>query len=164
VRYLQQARALGDVLLVGLNSDSSTRRLKGPSRPIVPQVERAEVLAALACVDAVTIFGEPTAEALVTTCRPDVYVKGGDYAPSGSRVRRRLYSCTALRALVGEERPGAPNEWIARLPEARVVATQGGVLGLIPYLAGHSTTALISRIRSDDGGGRDVMARPHAES
>ncbi|MBI4492442.1 MAG: D-glycero-beta-D-manno-heptose 1-phosphate adenylyltransferase [Chloroflexi bacterium] len=79
VRYLQQARALGDLLVVGVNTDESVRRLKGPGRPITPQDERAEVLAALACVGYVVLFAEPTAEALVAALRPEVYVKGGDY-------------------------------------------------------------------------------------
>jgi rfaE bifunctional protein nucleotidyltransferase chain/domain len=80
VRYLQAARQLGDFLAVGLNSDASVRALKGPERPLVPEDERAEVLAALACVDAVVIFAEPTAEGLVARLRPEIYVKGDDYA------------------------------------------------------------------------------------
>jgi rfaE bifunctional protein nucleotidyltransferase chain/domain len=79
VRYLRAARELGDFLAVALNSDSSVRALKGAERPFVPENERAEVLAALACVDAVVVFGEPTAEALVAALRPEVYVKGDDY-------------------------------------------------------------------------------------
>jgi rfaE bifunctional protein nucleotidyltransferase chain/domain len=80
VRYLQAARALGDLLVVGLNSDASVRAIKGPDRPLVPQHERAEVLAALACVDGVVVFDEPTAETLVAALRPDIYVKGSDYS------------------------------------------------------------------------------------
>ncbi len=79
VRYLTKARAMGDFLVIGLNSDDSVRRLKGNGRPINTEDDRAEVLDALRVVDAVTIFGEPTAEALITMVRPDVYVKGGDY-------------------------------------------------------------------------------------
>jgi rfaE bifunctional protein nucleotidyltransferase chain/domain len=79
VRCLQAARRLGDVLVVGVNSDRSVRGLKGEDRPIVPQDERAEVLAALACVDYVTIFEETTPERLLARLRPDVHVKGGDY-------------------------------------------------------------------------------------
>jgi rfaE bifunctional protein nucleotidyltransferase chain/domain len=80
-RYLQAARALGDRLVVGLNSDASVRGLKGPNRPILPEAERAELLAALACVDYVLIFDEPTADAAIRAARPDLYVKGGDYDP-----------------------------------------------------------------------------------
>lgn len=79
VRSLERARALGDLLVVGLNSDASVRGYKARGRPILPQAERAELLAALACVDYVVIFDEPTAERLVAQLRPDVYVKGGDY-------------------------------------------------------------------------------------
>jgi len=79
VRCLQQAKRLGDVLVVGLNSDASTRALKGAGRPLVPQEERAEVLAALECVDFVVIFEERTAERLVAALKPEVYVKGGDW-------------------------------------------------------------------------------------
>jgi rfaE bifunctional protein nucleotidyltransferase chain/domain len=80
VRYLQAARELGDCLVVGLNSDASVVRLKGPARPVNPETDRAEVLSGLAAVDYVVIFDEPTAEALVREIQPDIYVKGGDYA------------------------------------------------------------------------------------
>jgi D-glycero-beta-D-manno-heptose 1-phosphate adenylyltransferase len=79
VRYLQAARQLGDLLIVGLNSDSSVTLLKGPTRPINNQEDRAEVLAALAAVDYVIIFGEQTAEKLIRVIKPNIYVKGGDY-------------------------------------------------------------------------------------
>lgn len=79
VRYLQQARALGGALVVGLNSDASVRRNKGPERPINPENERAEILAALDCVDAVVIFDEDTPAEIVHACQPDVLVKGGDW-------------------------------------------------------------------------------------
>ena len=79
VRYLAAARELGDYLLVGLNSDASVRRLKGPERPLNTQDDRAEVLAGLAAVDGVVIFEDETAEGLVREIQPEVYVKGGDY-------------------------------------------------------------------------------------
>lgn len=79
VRYLGAARARGDCLVVGLNSDASVRRLKGEGRPVNGEADRAEVLNALRAVDYVTIFDEPTAEALIEILKPDVYVKGGDY-------------------------------------------------------------------------------------
>ncbi len=79
VRYLAAAKALGDRLIVGLNSDRSVRGLKGADRPINSQDDRAEVLAALAAVDYVVIFGDRTAEGLVAEIQPDIYVKGGDY-------------------------------------------------------------------------------------
>ena len=130
VRYLQAARALGDLLVVGVNSNASAHALKGAGRPLVPEDERAEVLAALACVEYVTIFQEATAVALVETLRPDVYVKGGDYAASGAA--------------------GGFDE--SRLPEAAPVLAYGGHIRLIPYLPEHSTTALIARILARCGG------------
>jgi rfaE bifunctional protein nucleotidyltransferase chain/domain len=126
VAYLEEARALGDVLVVGLNSDTSTRAIKGPQRPLAPEEARAYVLAALRCVDWVTIFSEPTAEALVAALQPAVYVKGGDYASAPGDI-----------ASVDE----------ARLPEARVVRQYGGQVALLPYRAGYSTSALLAKIR-----------------
>jgi D-beta-D-heptose 7-phosphate kinase/D-beta-D-heptose 1-phosphate adenosyltransferase len=79
VRSLEQARRLGDRLVVGVNSDASVRRLKGASRPLVPARQRAEVLAALECVDWVVIFPEATPRALIAALQPDVYAKGGDW-------------------------------------------------------------------------------------
>jgi D-beta-D-heptose 7-phosphate kinase/D-beta-D-heptose 1-phosphate adenosyltransferase len=79
VRYLQAARAHGDVLVVGLNSDASVRRNKGPERPINPEHERAEVLAALACVDAVSIFDDDTPADIIRRVQPDILVKGSDW-------------------------------------------------------------------------------------
>jgi D-beta-D-heptose 7-phosphate kinase/D-beta-D-heptose 1-phosphate adenosyltransferase len=81
VEYLFAARELGDRLVVGLNSDASVRRLKGPSRPLVGQEDRAIVLAGLGCIDAVTIFDEDTPRDLIAGLLPDVLVKGGDYRP-----------------------------------------------------------------------------------
>jgi D-glycero-beta-D-manno-heptose 1-phosphate adenylyltransferase len=79
VRYLQAARALGDILIVGLNSDSSVQGLKGPTRPINNEGDRAEVLAGLSAVGGIIIFSEQTAERLIELVKPDLYVKGGDY-------------------------------------------------------------------------------------
>jgi rfaE bifunctional protein nucleotidyltransferase chain/domain len=80
VRYLNAARQLGDCLVLGLNSDDSVRRLKGPSRPINHESDRAEVISALKAVDYVIVFDEATAEQLVSELKPDIYVKGGDYS------------------------------------------------------------------------------------
>ena len=79
VRYLQAARRHGDLLVVGLNSDASVRRYKGPSRPVNPQAERGEVLEALACVDAVSVFDEDTPAEIIRLVQPDVLVKGADW-------------------------------------------------------------------------------------
>ncbi|MGC4096882.1 MAG: D-glycero-beta-D-manno-heptose 1-phosphate adenylyltransferase [Nitrospira sp.] len=117
-RYLQAARALGDTLVVGVNSDASVRRLsKAPDRPIVPEAQRAEILAALGCVDWVIIFDEADPLQLIAAVQPDVLVKGGDWT------RDRI---------VGRE-----------LVEAR-----GGVVTTIPLVPGLSTTGLLQRIRS----------------
>jgi D-beta-D-heptose 7-phosphate kinase/D-beta-D-heptose 1-phosphate adenosyltransferase len=146
VRYLHEARALGDALIVALNSDASTRLLKGPERPFTPQMERAEIMAALGCVDAVTVFDTPTAVALVADVRPEIYAKGGDYADTGTATTLQRIEPAALA-------PDGP--LFARLPEARVVAEYRGTLCLIPYLPGHSTSALIARIR-----GAGPLSRP----
>jgi rfaE bifunctional protein nucleotidyltransferase chain/domain len=80
LRYLQQARALGDALIVGVNSDRSVRAIKGPLRPITPEAERAEILAALAPVDAAVMFDEDTPHAIIAAIQPDILVKGADWA------------------------------------------------------------------------------------
>jgi len=80
VRYLQKARALGDALIVGVNSDRSVRAIKGPQRPITPEAERAELLAALAAVDAAVVFDEDTPHAIIAAIQPDILVKGADWA------------------------------------------------------------------------------------
>ncbi len=117
VAYLNAARALGDALVVGVNTDASVRRLaKQGNRPVVGQDDRAYVLAALECVDAVTLFDEDTPLELITALLPDVLVKGGDYAAA---------------SVVGRE----------------VVEAAGGELVLIPFVEGYSTTGLVNRIR-----------------
>lgn len=98
IAYLEAARALGDVLVVAVNSDRSVRALKGPTRPLTPAGDRAIVLAALACVDFVVAFDDDTAERLVQRLRPDIYVKGGDYA------RDEPVEAAAVRAYGGNVR------------------------------------------------------------
>ena len=124
VCYLQEARALGDFLILALNSDEGVRLLKGSGRPLVPEDERAKFLAAFMCIDYVTIFPEPTAGPLVALLQPSIYVKGGDYAGSENSI---------------------PD--LNRLPEAKVVQEYGGRVRLIPYLPHHSTTELIAAIK-----------------
>lgn len=79
IRYLQEAKVKGDLLIVGINSDKSVQQLKGNKRPIVPEMERAEMLAALEMIDYVVIFAEVTAKGIISELKPDIYVKGGDY-------------------------------------------------------------------------------------
>ena len=117
-RYLQAAKDLGDLLVVGVNSDASVRSLnKSPDRPVVTEAQRAEVLAALGCVDYVAIFSEPDPLNLITAVQPDVLVKGGDWD-------------------------------IDRIIGRGVVEQRGGAVRTIPLVPGMSTTALIQRIRS----------------
>ncbi len=96
IRYLQEARELGDYLVVAINSDTSVRQLKGYPRPFVTQDERAEMLAALESVDYVTIYEELTAEEVVRLLRPEIYVKGGDYSPDS------IVEAPAVRAYGGQ--------------------------------------------------------------
>ncbi|MEH1099019.1 PfkB family carbohydrate kinase [Micromonospora sp. CPCC 205561] len=121
VATLQAARQLGDCLVVCLNSDASVAGLKGPDRPVIPQGDRARLLAALSCVDAVMIFDESTPHAALSWLRPDVWVKGGDYAGDG----------------------GEP-----ALPEAEILRRWGGHTVVVPYLDGRSTSGLIAATRS----------------
>ncbi|HAO92655.1 MAG: glycerol-3-phosphate cytidylyltransferase [Deltaproteobacteria bacterium GWC2_56_8] len=92
VRYLSKARSLGDVLVLGLNSDSSVHSIKGPTRPIVPEGERAEVLSALSCIDYIVLFSDPTPLKLIEAIEPDILAKGADWAAKdivgGEAVRR----------------------------------------------------------------------------
>lgn len=123
VEYLFAARALGDALVVGLNTDESVRRLgKGADRPINREMDRALVLAGLACVDAVTLFGDDTPHALITALLPDVLVKGGDYT-------------------------------VATIVGADEVMAAGGRVEVIPLVPGRSTTAILERARGggEDG-------------
>lgn len=117
VRYLTAAQRFGR-LIVGVNSDVSVRQLKGPARPVVPEAERAEVLAALRCVDAVVIFDEATATELLAELRPEVYVKGADYGPGGKD-----------------------------LPEAEEAARVGTRVELVSLVPGRSTTSIVEAIR-----------------
>lgn len=107
VRLLEQARALGEALVVGINSDRSVRELKGENRPLVPEAERAEVLAALAVVDAVTVFDEATPRELIAALLPDVLVKGGDWGAN----------------IVGKEEVTAAGGRVVSLPYERGYST-----------------------------------------
>jgi rfaE bifunctional protein nucleotidyltransferase chain/domain len=117
VRYLQAARALGDALAVGINGDQSVRELKGANRPVNHERDRAEVLAALECVDFVTIFPEVRASHLLETVRPAIYAKGGDYTPE---------------TLNAEERA--------------VLEKMGAEIRIIPFEKGYSTSGLLEKL------------------
>ena len=105
VRYLEEARALGELLIVGLNADDSVRHSKGPGRPITPQDERAEVLAALAAVDAVVVFPEDTPADIIRRIEPDILVKGADW-PAGQIVGRDTVEARGGRVVVVPVEPG----------------------------------------------------------
>jgi rfaE bifunctional protein nucleotidyltransferase chain/domain len=121
VRYLAQARSLGDALAVGLNSDASAHKLKGPDRPITSEDERAEILYSLKSVDFVTLFDEDTATELVEAVRPSIYVKGGDYSQD----------------------PRSSHFPV----EAHAVAAYGGELRIIEYVPDRSTSGIIESLR-----------------
>ena len=121
VHYLQAARALGDLLAVGLNSDRSVRELKGKGRPITAERDRAEILAALQCVDLVTIFPEMRATQFIAASHPAIYVKGGDYSPETLDEQER-----ALLKDIGAE------------------------IRFIPFEAGYSTSRLLEKIRKSE--------------
>lgn len=119
VQYLRQARALGDLLIVGMNSDASTRMLnKAPDRPINTLDDRAAVLGELKCVDGVIAFEEQTPENLIALLKPEVHVKGGDYK-------------------------------VEDLPEAKIVHSYGGEVVILPFLSGRSTTETLKRLRGE---------------
>lgn len=122
IRSLEAARSLGDVLVVGINSDASIRNLKGEDRPLVPASERTEVLSALECVDNVIVFDESTPTRALSRLRPEIHCKGADYAPPD----------------------GKP------IPEREVVEAYGGRVEFLPLVGTLSTTSLIRRIREAD--------------
>ena len=110
IRYLQQAKQQGDILIVAINSDDSVRAIKGDKRPLVPQNERAEMLAALECVDYVTIFEELDPIQFLNEIRPDIHVKGGDYRPDQIVEREAVKAIGAeLRLLPGAEDKSTSN-------------------------------------------------------
>ncbi len=102
VRYLQGARSLADALVVAVNSDLSTRALKGPGRPVVPESERVELVAALECVDRVLVFDDPDVRKLLLALRPDVHVKGTDYTPETVPERDIVQSFGGRVAIAGD--------------------------------------------------------------
>ena len=117
IRYLRAARALGDYLVVAVNDDDSVRRLKGAGRPLMPAEERAEILAALGDVDAVTIFSEPDVRALVRAIRPDVHAKGTDYTADSVPERDTVIECGGRVAIVGDPKDHSATELMQRIQE-----------------------------------------------
>jgi D-beta-D-heptose 7-phosphate kinase/D-beta-D-heptose 1-phosphate adenosyltransferase len=119
VEYLEEARALGDRLVVGVNSDASVRRLKGPSRPIVGEADRLALVAALACVDLAVLFADDTPLRLIEAVQPDVLVKGGDYAVP-EIVGRDVVEARGGRVTTIALRPGlSTSELVKRIREGK---------------------------------------------
>ena len=112
IRYLAGAKALGDVLIVGLNSDEQVRKLKGANRPFMPEQERAEIVAALKCVDYVTIFNEPTVTELIRAVRPDFHAKGTDYTTETVPEREIVKEYGGRVAIVGDPKDHSSTDLI----------------------------------------------------
>ncbi|MFN6962745.1 MAG: adenylyltransferase/cytidyltransferase family protein [Pyrinomonadaceae bacterium] len=117
VRYLVGAKSLGGFLVVGINSDRQVRGLKGEGRPYIDERERAEIVAALRCVDAVTIFDEPTVEELIRAIRPDFHAKGTDYTVDSVPEREIVRECGGRVAIVGDPKDHSSTELIRRIGE-----------------------------------------------
>lgn len=115
VRYLDAARRLGDVLFVGINGDAAVARLKGRGRPLMPAVERVELLAALRAVDHVVVFDDDTADALITAVRPDVHAKGTDYTPDSVPERETVRAYGGRVAIVGDQKDHATRDVIGQI-------------------------------------------------
>ncbi|MEP6992965.1 MAG: adenylyltransferase/cytidyltransferase family protein [Acidobacteriota bacterium] len=123
VRYLEAARREGDWLAVGINSDRSVGRAKGPSRPILPEGERAEIVSALGCVDAVTVFDEDSPADLIAQLRPDVHAKGTDYTADGVPERGIVAAYGGRTVIVGDSKDHATTDVIERI-KSSVVSSQ----------------------------------------
>ncbi len=119
VRYLEGARELGDVLVVGINSDEQVARLKGPGRPILPAIERAEIVASLEPVTYVTIFDEPTVEQLLLALKPDVHAKGTDYTEETVPERAVVRSYGGRVAIVGDPKDHSTSAILARIGDPK---------------------------------------------
>jgi rfaE bifunctional protein nucleotidyltransferase chain/domain len=112
LRYLRAARALGDVLVVAINSDASARRLKGPGRPLMPAEERAELVGAIAGVDAVLVFDDDRADGLISRLRPDVHAKGTDYDEASVPERQTVLAAGGRVAIAGDPKTHATTDLI----------------------------------------------------
>ncbi len=115
VRYLQAASSLGDILVLALNSDRSVQDLKGPGRPVMPELERAEILAALACVDFIHIFDDSTADRLLLAFQPDVHAKGTDYTIETVPERETVLSYGGKVAIAGDPKDHSTKDLLARI-------------------------------------------------
>ena len=112
IRYLEGARAEGDMLVVGINSDDSVRNLKGSDRPLMPESERAEILSALECVDHVIVFSDPTVDRILSRLRPDVHAKGTDYSKETVPERETVLAYGGRIAIVGDPKDHSTREYL----------------------------------------------------
>ena len=115
VRYLEAAKSIGDILVVGINSDEQVVTLKGEGRPLLPEAERAEIVAALAAVDLVTIFNEPTVTELLLAIKPDIHAKGTDYTEDTVPERDVVRSFGGRTAIVGDPKDHSTSDMIKRV-------------------------------------------------
>ena len=115
VRYLEAAKSIGDMLVVGINSDEQVTTLKGAGRPLLPESERAEIVAALAAVDLVTVFNEPTVRELLLAIKPDIHAKGTDYTEDTVPERDVVRSFGGRTAIVGDPKDHSTSEMIRRV-------------------------------------------------
>src|SRR5215467_3005426 len=115
VRYLEDARALGDLLIVGVNNDAAVRRLKGPGRPLMPATERAEIIASLRAVDHVVVFDDDTADRLIALLRPAVHAKGTDYTPESVPERATVLAAGGRVAITGDAKQHSTRDVIAEI-------------------------------------------------
>ena len=115
IRYLAGAKKLGDILIVGINSDEQVRKLKGENRPFMPETERAEMISALRFVDYVTIFDEPTVEELIRIVRPDFHAKGTDYTTETVPEKEIVKECGGQTAIVGDPKDHSSTELIKKV-------------------------------------------------
>lgn len=115
LRYLEDAAQLGEVLVVAVNSDASTRAYKGPDRPVVPESERAEIIAALACVDFVLVFDEPNVVSILQALRPDVHAKGTDYTPTTVPERHVVEAYGGRVAICGDPKDHSTTALLSQL-------------------------------------------------
>ncbi|HYP02571.1 MAG TPA: adenylyltransferase/cytidyltransferase family protein [Pyrinomonadaceae bacterium] len=123
VRYLEAAKALGDLLVVGINTDVQVRALKGAGRPFVAERERAEIIASLRAVDLVTIFPEPNVETLLLAIRPDIHAKGTDYTADTVPEREVVRSYGGRVAIVGDPKDHSSSQMLLRLNQPNTVTT-----------------------------------------
>ena len=115
IRYLQSAKKEGDVLLTAVNSDKSVRALKGPERPIMPEEERVEILAALECTDLILLFDDKTVDRLLNQLRPDVHAKGTDYTPESVPERETVLAYGGKIAIVGDPKDHSTRDFISSI-------------------------------------------------